>query len=198
MSTATITPEYVYNCFDVITNYLQGNTKFQVSPEIPNEKYPLFVTWTTGPDKDLRGCIGTFSKNLALREGLRDFAISSAFKDTRFRPISVKELPALNCGVSLLVKFEQAKDCFDWEVGKHGIRIEFTKRGDRNQYDGVFLPEVMPEQGWDKETTLKHLVRKAGYDGPVNDELFELIRLERFQSVKMTKSYQDYVQNRPQ
>jgi AMMECR1 domain-containing protein len=26
----------------------------------------------------------------------------------------------------------------------------------------VFLPQVAPEQGWDLETTLRHLSRKAG------------------------------------
>ncbi len=44
----------------------------------------------------------------------------------------------------------------DFVVGKHGIIIE--KNGRR----ATFLPQVAPEQGWDRETTLAHLARKAG------------------------------------
>jgi AMMECR1 domain-containing protein len=31
------------------------------------------------------------------------------------------------------------------------------------------LPEVASEQGWDKKTTIKSLLRKADYDGKLED-----------------------------
>jgi len=114
---------------------------------------------------------GTFSKE-SIEQNLPEYTIVSAFQDTRFDPISEKEVPKLSCAVSLLTNFEPGKDAMDWEVGKHGISIEL-KEGDRNssiflnlsggrRYRGTFLPEVAKEQGWDKETTLKYLLHKAG------------------------------------
>jgi AMMECR1 domain-containing protein len=41
-------------------------------------------------------------------------------------------------------------------IGRHGIVLS---KGGRKS---VFLPQVAPEQGWDRETTLTHLALKAG------------------------------------
>jgi uncharacterized protein (TIGR00296 family) len=62
---------------------------------------PLFVTWTIGRDKRLRGCIGTFAE-MDLHSGLKEYALTSALKDTRFDPITREELPRLNVSVSIL------------------------------------------------------------------------------------------------
>lgn len=45
--------------------------------------------------------------------------------DPRFGPIKTDEIPYLHVGVSLLTNFEPANNCLDWEVGKHGIEIDF-------------------------------------------------------------------------
>uniref|UniRef100_A0A0N4ZQU0 AMMECR1 domain-containing protein n=1 Tax=Parastrongyloides trichosuri TaxID=131310 RepID=A0A0N4ZQU0_PARTI len=186
-------PEYVYFCFDVIINHLKGINNIPVPSVIPDEKYPLFITWKIGKEKELRGCIGTFDRNLSLRKGLKEFALTSAFNDSRFDPISTKEIPKLYCSVSILTNFEWANDCWDWIIGTHGIRIEFTPRNSKKRYGGVFLPEVMVEQEWDQETTLRYLVKKADYHGPFDGELCDSIKLERFQSQKISKSYDDYI-----
>jgi AMMECR1 domain-containing protein len=48
--------------------------------------------------------------------------------------------------VSILTNFEEANDFMDWEVGVHGIRIEFhNENGSRRT--ATYLPEVAPEQG---------------------------------------------------
>ena len=91
---------------------------------------------------------------------LKKYALTSALNDSRFDPISLKEVPALNCSVSLLVEFEKGKDALDWEIGKHGIEISFEDNDE--EYSATFLPEVADEEKWSKEETLKHLVRKAG------------------------------------
>lgn len=49
----------------------------------------------------------------------------SAFRDDRFRPVMLEEVPHLECEVSLLHSFEKARNPLDWEVGKHGIMIDF-------------------------------------------------------------------------
>ena len=53
----------------------------------------------------------------------------------------------MSVAVSLLVNFEKNKKWNEWQVGKHGIVIEFEYEGE--QYNGTFLPEVAEEQGWD-------------------------------------------------
>jgi AMME syndrome candidate gene 1 protein len=48
--------------------------------------------------------------------------------------------------VSILRHFEDGNDYLDWEVGIHGIRIEFhSERGSRRT--ATYLPEVAMEQG---------------------------------------------------
>jgi len=107
---------------------------------------PLFVTWKirSGSHWDLRGCIGTFSP-LPLKKGLEDYACTSAFDDHRFDPISKAEVKHLQCTVSLLTDFEEAKDWKDWEVGKHGITIKFKANG--RSFSATYLPSVAEEQG---------------------------------------------------
>ena len=146
-------------CFDILLSKLEKKTLPQVSDQYKDLKFPLFVTWTEGKEEDLRGCIGTFSEE-SLNKSLGSFALTSALKDNRFSPISLKEVPGLNVGVSLLVNFESAKDHLDWEVGKHGIEIDFEVNG--VAYGATYLPEVAYEQNWDQITTIKSLVKKGG------------------------------------
>lgn len=70
----------------------------------------------------------------------------SAVKDSRFSPITRDELTKLHVSVSILRHFEDGADYTDWEVGVHGIRIEFhNEKG--NKRTATYLPEVAPEQG---------------------------------------------------
>jgi uncharacterized protein (TIGR00296 family) len=110
---------------------------------------PLFVTWHIGKDKRLRGCIGTFSA-INLHSGIREYAITSAFKDSRFSPITRDEVPRLWVSVSILQCFEEANNYLDWTLGVHGIRIEFlNERGSKRS--ATYLPEVAPEQGEERQ-----------------------------------------------
>ncbi|KAK2808388.1 hypothetical protein FQN50_004773 [Emmonsiellopsis sp. PD_5] len=127
--------------------------------------YPLFVTWNTlsrNGHKSLRGCIGTFEPQ-ELAFGLKSYALTSAFNDTRFSPIHPSLLPSLSCSLTLLSTFEPCTNALDWVLGTHGLRISFTHRGRR--YGATYLPDVAVEQGWTKEETVESLMRKAGWDG---------------------------------
>jgi len=84
-------------CFEVLDCEL-NNVDGPSVPVFSNDAYPLFVTWKIGRDKRLRGCIGTFSA-MELHHGLREYALTSAFKDSRFAPISRDELPRLTCSM---------------------------------------------------------------------------------------------------
>jgi uncharacterized protein (TIGR00296 family) len=124
-----IKPEMCYFCFDVLYCHLYNLQPPQV-PSFCNENYPLFVTWKIGKDQKLRGCIGTFNE-MELHQGLREYAVTSAMKDSRFSPVTREEFPSLHVSVSILCHFEDGADYNDWDLGTHGIRIEFhNERGE--------------------------------------------------------------------
>ncbi|OLY82815.1 hypothetical protein AYI68_g3058 [Smittium mucronatum] len=83
-------------CFDALMAALEKKSPDTISPKFENRKSPLFVTWniSTNGRETLRGCIGTFSE-IHLIPGLSEYAIISAFEDTRFKPIKESELPSL-------------------------------------------------------------------------------------------------------
>ena len=164
------------------------------SAEPPITESPLFVTWNTVSSRSgytsLRGCIGTFEAQ-DLDEGLSDYAITSAIHDTRFDPIAKRELPSLEVAVTLLTDFEDCDDAMDWELGTHGIRINFVDKGRR--YGATYLPDVAPEQGWSKEETLVSLMRKAGWVGR-RDRWHDVSSLTvvRYQGKKHKLLYAEY------
>ena len=185
-------PELKLLCVFVFDVLISRLTKKNIPIEFPkilkNQKFPVFVTWTTGEEKELRGCIGTFYSD-DLEENLKHFALSAAFEDSRFPPINEKEIPSLNCGISLLIKFEDAENCYDWEVGKHGIQIFFEDHG---QHSATFLPEVPIEHNMNKVTTLQHLIEKAGYHGRL-ENIDKKIKMRRYQSIKLFMTYKEYL-----
>ena len=179
-------------CFQVLESILSGKMDFDQIPfpeEFKGKSYPLFVTWTTGKEKELRGCVGTFGQD-DLQKNLIRYTFISAFKDSRFPPISKNEIKKLNCEVSLLVQFEEAKTPVDWVVGTHGIDIDFEDKNGES-YSATFLPEVAEDEKWDQETTLKYLIRKAGYRGSL-ESVYDNIKVKRYQSIKKTISYEEY------
>ena len=65
----------------------------------------LFVTWNTRSDRPgrplrLRGCIGNFEPT-PIRDGIAKYALTSAFRDSRFGRINKSELETLECGYVL-------------------------------------------------------------------------------------------------
>lgn len=162
-----------------------------VAATIP-EEYPLFVTWNIASARggyNLRGCIGTF-EHQPLEEGLRDYAITSAIHDTRFNPISERELSSLEVAITLLTDFEDAADAMDWEIGTHGLRISFYHHGRR--YGSTYLPDVAPEQGWTKEETVVSLMRKAGWMGSRSKWRDVDLKVVRYQGKRESLEYGEY------
>ncbi|KAE8037765.1 hypothetical protein FH972_010328 [Carpinus fangiana] len=83
----------------------------------------------------------------ARRRGVRVCAVLGALRDRRFPPIQAKELPYLECTVSILTDYETANHYLDWEVGKHGIIIEFTDPDNNTRRSATYLPEVAAHEG---------------------------------------------------
>ena len=83
-------------------------------------------------------------------------AEAAAFQDHRFMPLMESELDDIEIEISILSELIEVSDYHDIVIGIDGILLK------QGRMQSVFLPQVAPEQGWDLDTTLKHLSRKAG------------------------------------
>jgi AMMECR1 domain-containing protein len=78
----------------------------------------------------------------------------------------------------------------DWELGKHGLQIDFVYHSKR--MGATYLPDVPKEQGWTKEETLISLMRKAGWTGRRDDWKKVDLRITRYQGSKESALWEDY------
>ena len=104
----------------------------------------------------LRGCIGYVAAMQPLCLAVRDVAAMAALKDRRFSPVGAKELAELEYEISVLSPLRRVLDIKEIRVGLHGLVI---KKGDQ---EGLLLPQVAPEQGWDRTAFLREICLKAG------------------------------------
>nr|XP_010919934.1 uncharacterized protein At2g38710 [Elaeis guineensis] len=184
--------EMVVYCFDTLVAHY--NSEQAPPPAFEEGQHPLFVTWkkaVNGGEPRLRGCIGTLEAR-CLINGFRDYALTSALRDRRFPPIQAKELPYLECTVSILTDYESALHYLDWEIGKHGLIIEFTDPDYNTRCSATYLPEVASHEGWTKTETIDSLMRKAGYNGVITESLRRRLHVTRYQSTLYTMHYSDY------
>lgn len=185
--------EMAVYCFDTLVAHY--NSEQAPPPAFDEGQHPLFVTWkkvVNGGEPRLRGCIGTLEAHCIIN-GFRDYALTSALRDRRFPPIQAKELPYLQCTVSILTNYETAHDYLDWEVGKHGMIIEFTDPDYNTRRSATYLPEVAAHEGWTKIEAIDSLIRKAGYNFTINEALRKRIRLTRYESTLFTMHFSEYV-----
>lgn len=134
---------------------------------------PLFITWkkkskSSYADEDgysLRGCIGTFAE-LPIITGIKRYSLIAALEDSRFPSITESEVSSLKCSCNILEHFEtiykDKGDIYNWDIGTHGIELKFKHPRSKRIMSATFLPEVMEEQGWDKDETYRNLIEKAG------------------------------------
>jgi AmmeMemoRadiSam system protein B/AmmeMemoRadiSam system protein A len=113
-----------------------------------------FVTLTE--HGNLRGCIGFTSPIEPLFKTVRDAAVSAAMKDPRFPSVKTDELPALEYEISVLSPFRRVTSIDQIKIGKHGLLIRRQRR------EGLLLPQVATDYGWDRTTFLENTCRKAG------------------------------------
>lgn len=137
--------------------YLDSGKLVEIATSDPamHQQRAVFVTLTKAGE--LRGCVGQIMPRYSLAQAIREAAISAAVRDHRFTPVTRAELDGLHIEISVLSPMEPVGSYTDIEVGKHGVMVV---RGRRN---GVFLPQVGPEQGWDRQQMLENLCsHKAG------------------------------------
>ncbi|MBC7108048.1 MAG: TIGR00296 family protein [Methanomassiliicoccales archaeon] len=130
-------------------------------PESFSEKRGVFVTLSTYPDHDLRGCIGYPEPVFSLEKALV-MAAQSACHDPRFPPLREHELKGIVVEVSILtppqmIKVSDPKKLPEQViVGEDGLIVEM------GPFRGLLLPQVPVEYGWDVEEFLSHTCMKAG------------------------------------
>lgn len=123
----------------------------------------------------LRGCIGTFAVDKPLYKTVADMTLATAFHDTRFTPLTRKELNECTITISVLTNPVPIASYSAIVLGKHGIILHHGIK------QAVFLPEVPGEFGWDLPATLSELSIKAGLapqawrDKEARFEVFETI-----------------------
>ena len=143
------------------------------APKATLAKMGAFVTLNDKTTGALRGCIGEILPRRPLVEAVAVRAADSAIHDPRFRPVSEGELGGLRVEVSALTPPKPVKSWREIVLGRDGMTLE------KDGSFAVFLPQVAPEQGWDLETTLSYLARKAGLS---EDAWREGAKFETFQA----------------
>ena len=140
---------------DAIRTYLESQTEITPSAdEFLNHPGAAFVTLKI--EEELRGCIGSTEGSEPLGLTVIHCAISAAFRDPRFPPLSIEEYPFVNLEISVLSPFRRVMNPEEVIAGTHGIMLT------RNYYRGLLLPQVAVEYEWDRETFLSFTCRKAG------------------------------------
>ncbi|MCU0242608.1 MAG: AmmeMemoRadiSam system protein A, partial [Vicinamibacteria bacterium] len=117
-----------------------------------------FVSLHTRKTRELRGCIGFVEGLYPLAETVARVARAAAYEDPRFAPVTPDEFAELHVEISVMSPLERIRP-EDVVVGVHGLLI---KRGQRQ---GLLLPQVATEYGWDRETFLEHTCIKARLAG---------------------------------
>ena len=131
----------------------------EISKEFLSQKRGVFVT--LHKKGRLRGCIGNIEPIKTLEASVRENAVFSAFRDSRFAPLTLEELALIDIEISILSKpkplaFKDARELISSLVpGEDGVILE------KNHHRATFLPQVW-EQLPTPEEFLSHLCTKAG------------------------------------
>jgi len=123
----------------------------------------------------LRACMGVIEARQPLEQAVVQAAVWAA-QDPRFPRLQAEELGGLDVEVSILSPSHPVSGPEAIEIGTHGIILS------KGRHRALFLPQVATEQGWDLETTLDHLARKAGMptDGWRSGAQFEIFTAQVF------------------
>ncbi|HXF91090.1 MAG TPA: AmmeMemoRadiSam system protein B [Candidatus Nitrosotenuis sp.] len=147
---ATFTRPKIYQdlltyAYQVLKYHVKTGQKDAPALKLSNPLYDkpmaVFVTLRSPPKKGqsegkLRGCIGTTSAKFSLKEAVRRYTMASASEDSRFSPVSLKELSKIHVQLSLLLPAKKVTSFREIQFGKHGVIVS---QGGKM---GIFLPEV--------------------------------------------------------
>src|SRR3989339_215364 len=140
-----------------IQEYVTNGKKLDFSEDDPQLKAVNGAFVTIHKQGKLKGCIGNIIGQKPLFETIRDMAIESATGDPRFEPVTKDELKDIEIEISVLSPLKKIEDVDEFQLGTHGVLVK------KGWSQGVFLPQVAEETGWNKEEFLSNLcAHKAG------------------------------------
>ena len=119
---------------------------------------PRGVFVTLRKQGELRGCIGHMIADEPLAKLVGTMALQAAFNDSRFMPLSTEELKDVEIEISVLTPMKKVAGAGDIVAGRDGVLLN------KDGASAVFLPQVATEQGWNRDTMLDNLCRKAGLE----------------------------------
>ena len=132
----------------------------QEYPEL-KQNAATFVTLTTNPDDQLRGCIGSLEAYRPLYKDIISNAQAAALRDPRFNPLTLEELQNIKIEVSILTEpkvltYTDEKDLKNKLIPlRDGVVLKHNGR------HATYLPQV-----WEQLPTFKpfieSLCQKAG------------------------------------
>ena len=142
---------------ETIISYVRDRRTPQVNIENKRLKAngATFVTIKT-PEGMLRGCMGNIQPNMPLYQSVISNAVSATSRDPRFKPMTKDELRGIDVEVTVLSPLEPMQDRKAFKVGTHGLYIV------KDYQSGILLPQVPVEFGWDEDTFLRQICKKAG------------------------------------
>ncbi len=117
----------------------------------------------------LKGCIGRFISSDPLYKAVQASALSSAFEDPRFSPLTREEFEQTDIEITVLGPLKKINNINEIVLGRHGI---FIKKDFRS---GTMLPQVATENNWTVEEFLGYTSREKaglGWDGWKDAEIF--------------------------
>jgi uncharacterized protein len=105
---------------------------------------------------ELHGCVGLPESHEPLATVVRYCARAAAFRDPRFPPVTLANLPGLSLEISVLTPFAPVTDPATIAIGRHGLVVE------QGSARGLLLPQVAAEHAWTRDQFLDHTCIKAG------------------------------------
>lgn len=140
-----------------IETALEGENFTPPDPPTQRLKKPMGAFVTLKKHGELRGCIGYIVPVKPLYLTVFEMARAAAFRDPRFPPLKKKELKDIEIEISVLTV---PKRTFPprVRVGRDGLIVNYMGR------QGVLLPQVPVEQGWDRFQFLNAVCLKAGVE----------------------------------
>ncbi|MFH0927071.1 MAG: TIGR00296 family protein [Candidatus Micrarchaeota archaeon] len=143
-----------------VISHFCGSSPKAPSDGIFGEARAIFVTISTYPKKELRGCIG-FLEPSNLGEAACEAAVHAAFDDSRFLPLQEQELSKIVFEASILTPPTLLK-CHADERVEH---IKIPRDGLIIRYgasSGLLLPQVGADWNFTPQAFLEAVCKKAG------------------------------------
>ena len=115
-----------------------------------------FVTLRAGGE--LRGCIGHVPADRPLVDVVAQMAVAAGLEDPRFPPVSATELAAVRIEISAVTELVRVAQPDPGSIvpGRDGLIVR------QGVCQGLLLPQVATECGWDGEALLAATCCKAG------------------------------------